>query len=143
MPILFMAPSGHLCWAFPTRTRGWLGDVRALVVKLTSGEDAPERCLQGLTVAAVAAASGAPVSLWLTGESVQLARPGGELVLPESPPASELLSGVLELGSVTACTQCLARRGLVVADLRPGVRVAGAAVFTAEVLADGAQALVY
>jgi len=112
-------------------------------VKLTAGADAPERCVQGLTVAAVAASSGAPVSLWLTGESVRLARPDGELVLPESPPASELLEGVLALGTVTACTQCLARRFLTEADLRPGVRVAGAAVFAAEVLADDAQALVY
>lgn len=112
-------------------------------MKLTAGEDAPERCLQGLTVAAVAASSGAPVSLWLTGESVRLALPGGELVLPGSPPASELLSGVLELGSVTACTQCLVRRSLTPEDLLPGVRVAGAAAFTSEVLADAAQALVY
>jgi predicted peroxiredoxin len=112
-------------------------------VKLTAGEDAPERCVQGLTVAAVAASSGAAVSLWLTGESVRLARPGGELLLPESPPASELLSGVPALGTVTACTQCLARRSLTPEDLLPGVRVAGAAVFTSEVLADDAQALVY
>lgn len=112
-------------------------------MKLTAGADAPERCLQGLTVAAVAASSGAQVSLWLTGESVRLALPGGELELPESPPASELLEGVLALGGVTACTQCLARRGVTEADLRPGVRVAGAAVFTAEVLAEDVQALVY
>lgn len=117
--------------------------MRSLVVKLTAGADAPERCLQGLTVAAVAASSGAEVSLWLTGESVRLAEPGGELLLPESPPASELLEGVLALGTVTACTQCLARRSLGPADLRPGVRVAGAAGFAAEVLAEGAQALVY
>lgn len=112
-------------------------------MKLTAGADAPERCVQGLTVAAVAASSGAAVSLWLTGESVRLALPDGELVVPESPPASELLEGVLALGTVTACTQCLARRSLTAAQLRDGVRVAGAAVFTAEVLAEDAQALVY
>ena len=117
--------------------------MRPLVVKLTAGADAPERCLQGLTVSSVAAAAGASVSLWLTGESVLLAQPGGELEIPESPPASTLLAAVLELGTVTACTQCLARRGLGPEDLLPGVRVAGAAAFAAEVLEDGVQALVY
>jgi predicted peroxiredoxin len=117
--------------------------VRALVVKLTAGADAPERCLQGLTVSSVAAASGGAVSLWLTGDSVRLAVPGGDLEIPESPPASELLAGVLALGSVTVCTQCAARRGLAPEDLIDGVRVAGAAAFVAEVLADEVQALVY
>lgn len=117
--------------------------MRPLVVKLTAGADAPERCLQGLTVASVAVASGASVSLWLTGESVRLAVPGGELELPESPPASELLAAVMDLGTVTVCTQCAKRRSLEAADLLPGVRIAGAAAFTAEVLADDVQALVY
>lgn len=117
--------------------------MRPLVVKATSGEDAPERCLQALTVASVAAASGASVSLWLTGESVWLATPGKDLELPASPPASELLAAVLTLGSVTVCTQCAARRGLVQEDLLAGVRIAGAASFTDEVLQDDVQALVY
>lgn len=117
--------------------------MRSLVVKTTAGEDAPERCLQGLTVASVAASSGATVSLWLTGESVWLATPGKDLELPASPPASELLAAVLALGTVTVCTQCAARRGLVQEDLLAGVRIAGAAAFTDEVLTDGAQALVY
>jgi predicted peroxiredoxin len=42
---------------------------RRLVVKATAGADAPERCAQAFTVAAVAAASGPEVSLWLTGEA--------------------------------------------------------------------------
>ena len=117
--------------------------MRPLVVTATSGEDAPERCIQALTVAAVAAASGAEVSLWLTGESVWLATPAGELEIPASPPASELLAGVLSLGQVTVCTQCAARRSLTEADLRPGVRIAGAAAFADEVLRQDAQALVY
>jgi predicted peroxiredoxin len=117
--------------------------MRSLVVKVTAGEDAPERCLQAFTVASVAAASGASVSLWLTGESVWLAVPGRDLVIPESPPASELLTAVLSAGSVTVCTQCAARRSLTTADLLPGVRIAGAAAFVEESLADGAQALVY
>ena len=117
--------------------------MRSLVVKVTAGEEAPERCLQGFTVSSVAAASGASVSLWLTGEAVWLAVPGRDLVLPESPPASELLTAVLSLGSVTVCTQCAARRSLTTEDLLPGVRIAGAATFVEESLADGAQALVY
>ncbi len=117
--------------------------MRPLVVKATSGQDAPERCLQALTVASVAAASGAQVSLWLTGESVWLATPGHDLELTASPPASELLAGVLALGTVTVCTQCATRRELTQADLLAGVRIAGAAAFTAEVLAEDAQALVY
>lgn len=116
---------------------------RALVVKVTAGEDAPERCLQGLTVSSVAAASGAAVSLWLTGEAVWLATPGRDLVLPQSPPASQLLAGVLAAGSVTVCTQCAARRGLSESDLIAGTRIAGAASFVAEALEEGAQALVY
>lgn len=117
--------------------------MRPLVVKVTAGEDAPERCLQGLTVASVAAASGVSVSLWLTGESVWLVTPGRDLELPASPPASELLSGLLSLATVTVCTQCAARRSLTEADLLAGVRIAGAAAFVAESLAEDVQALVY
>ncbi len=112
-------------------------------MKLTAGADAPERCLQGLTVASVALAAGAEVSLWLTGESVHLAVPGGELVIPESPPASALLAAVVAGGAVQVCTQCAARRGLVQDDLAAGVTIAGAASFVEQVLADGVQALVY
>ena len=117
--------------------------MRSLVVKLTAGVDAPERCLQGLTVSSVALASGAEVSLWLTGESVWLATPGGELELPESPPASVLLDAVLAGGRVQVCTQCAARRGLTQADLKPGAVIAGAGSFVEQALADGVQALVY
>ena len=42
---------------------------RALVVKVTCGAEDPERCNQAFTVAASAVASGADVSLWLTGEA--------------------------------------------------------------------------
>jgi predicted peroxiredoxin len=44
---------------------------------------------------------------------------------------------------VTVCSQCAARRDITPADLIDGVRIAGAATFVAEVVADGAQALVY
>jgi predicted peroxiredoxin len=112
-------------------------------VKLTAGADAPERSLQGLTVSSVALTAGSRVSLWLTGESVWLATPEGELVLPESPPASQLLDAVLAGGKVTVCTQCAARRGLTEADLKAGITIAGAASFVGEALADDVQGLVY
>ena len=117
--------------------------MRRLVVKVTAGDDAPERCMQGLTVASVACAAGVEVSLWLTGESVWLVTPDRDLVLPESPAASVLLGAVFAAGSVTACTQCLARRSLTAGGLLPGVRIAGAAAFVAEALEDDVQALVY
>lgn len=114
-----------------------------LVVKVTAGGESAERCAQGFTVAAVAAASGVAVSLWLTGEAVWLAVPGHELELPHSPAVTTLRDAVLAAGSVTVCSQCAARRELVESDLVPGVRLAGAAVFVGEVLEDDAQALVY
>jgi len=118
---------------------------RTLVVKATAGADAPERCAQAFTVAATAVAAGAEVSLWLTGESTWFAVPGraATFELPHSAPLPDLLDAVLTGGRVTVCTQCAARRELTEADLLPGVRIAGAAVFVEEVLAEGAQALVY
>jgi len=118
---------------------------RTLVVKATAGTDAPERCAQAFTVAATAVASGVPTSLWLTGESTWLALPGraAEFDLAGSAPLDELLATVLAAGTVTVCTQCAARRSLTGESVLPGVRIAGAAVFVQEVLADGAQAIVY
>lgn len=115
------------------------------MVKCTSGDDAPERCAQAFTVASVAAASGVPVSLWLTGEASWFALPGRaeQFVLPHSAPLAGLRDAVLAGGWLTLCTQCAARRGIVESDLLPGVRLAGAAVFVAEALEDAAQALVY
>lgn len=117
--------------------------MRSLVVKLTAGADAPERCLQGLTVASVALAAGAAVSLWLTGDSVLLAVPGGELEIPHSPPASTLLDAVVQGGTVQVCTQCAARRGLTAEDLSAGITIAGASAFVEQALAPEVQALVY
>jgi len=118
---------------------------RHLVVKATAGADAPERCAQAFTVAATAVAAGANVSLWLTGESTWYALPGraAEFALPHSAPLTDLLAAVLAGGTVTVCTQCAARRGIAVTDVLPGVRIAGAAAFVEECLADGVQALVY
>ena len=119
--------------------------VKKLVIKLTAGEDAPERCSQAFTVAAVAVASGAQVSLWLTGESAWFALPGraAQFELPHSAPLEELLAAVLQAGTVTLCTQCAARRDITENDVRPGVRIAGAQLFVQEVLGDDVQALVY
>ena len=118
---------------------------RSLVVKVTAGADAPERCAQAFTVAATAAASGVPVSLWLTGESAWFALPGraAEFELPHAAPLPDLLDLLLSAGRVTACTQCAARRGITPDDVLSGVRIAGAAVFVEEIMSDGAQALVY
>jgi predicted peroxiredoxin len=118
---------------------------RTLVVKATAGVEAPERCAQAFTVAATAATAGVPTSLWLTGESTWFALPGraAEFELPHSAPLPVLLAAVLAGGVVTVCTQCAARRGIGEADVIEGVRIAGAAVFVEECIADGAQALVY
>lgn len=116
-----------------------------LLVKATAGQDAPERCAQAFTVSAVAAASGVPVSLWLTGEAAWLAVPGRAEAfdLPHSAPLADLRDGVLAGGALTLCTQCAARRGIGEGDVLPGVRLAGAAAFVAEALEEGTQALVY
>src|SRR5438046_9153311 len=121
------------------------GMARSLVVKATAGADAPERCAQAFTVAATAAAAGVPVSLWLTGESTWYALPGraAEFALPHSAPLPDLLAAVLAGGTATSCTQCAARRGIEAGDVIEGIRIAGAAVFLEECLADDAQALVY
>src|SRR4051794_6530238 len=118
---------------------------KKLVIKVTAGADAPERCSQAFTVAAVAVASGVEVSLWLTGEASWFALPGraAQFELPHSAPLPDLLDAVLATGRVTLCTQCAARREIGPDDVLAGVRVAGAAVFVEEALADGAQALVY
>ncbi len=118
---------------------------RSLVVKVTVGSDEPERCAQAFSVAATAVASGLDVSLWLTGESSWFAVPGraAEFSLEGSAPLAELLAAVLAGGRVTLCTQCAGRRAITEGDVLPGLRIAGAATFVAEVTADDTQALVY
>jgi predicted peroxiredoxin len=118
---------------------------RSLVLKVTVGAEAPERCAQAFTVAATAVAAGLDVSLWLTGEASWFALPGRAetFELPESAPLADLLAVVLASGTVTLCTQCAARRGIGIDDILAGVRIAGAAVFVDEVASEGAQALVY
>ena len=122
-----------------------LGMGTGLIVKVTAGLDAPERCSQAFTVAATAISSGADVSLWLTGESAWFALPGraAEFELPHAAPLPDLLAAVLAGGRVTLCTQCAARREIGPDDVLPGIRIAGAATFVEEALAEDAQALVY
>ncbi len=118
---------------------------RRLLVKVMVGADAPERCSQGFTVAAMAAASGVGVGLWLTGEAAWFALPGraDDFVLAHAAPLSDLLTGILAAGTVTVCTQCAQRRGIEAADVIPGIRIAGAAVFVEEAIQPGVQALTY
>ena len=118
---------------------------RTLVIKATAGKDDPERCNQAFTVAAAAVASGVQVSLWLTGEAAWFSVPGraADFSLPHAAPLTDLLASVLALGTVTVCSQCAARRDIATSDVIDGVRIAGAATFVAEIMADGAQAIVY
>lgn len=118
---------------------------RSLVVKVTCGAEDAERCNQAFTVAAAGVAAGASVSLWLTGEAAWFALPSraSEFSLPLATPLPDLLATVLAAGTVTLCTQCAARRSIAADDVLSGVRIAGAAVFAEEVLAEGVQALVY
>jgi predicted peroxiredoxin len=118
---------------------------RSLVIKVTAGNESPERCNQAFTVAAAAVASGIQVSLWLTGESAWFSLPGRakEFDLPHATPLEDLLDIVLAAGKVTVCTQCAARRDITDDEIIPGIRIAGAPTFVEEATAENAQALVY
>jgi predicted peroxiredoxin len=119
--------------------------MRNLRIKVTCGAEEPERCNQGFTVAAAAVAAGADVGLWLTGEAAWFALPGraASFSLPLATPLADLLDTVLAGGQVTVCSQCAERRGIDSAAVLPGIRIAGAATFTEEILMADTQALVY
>jgi predicted peroxiredoxin len=119
--------------------------MRRLRIKVTCGAEDAERCNQAFTVAAAAAASGADVGLWLTGEAAWFAVPGkaDEFSLPLATPLADLLAAVIAGGQVTLCTQCASRREITADDVIEGIRIAGAAVFTEEILAEDTQAIVY
>lgn len=120
-------------------------DSRSLLIKVTAGMDAPERCSQAFTVAATAVASGVPVSLWLTGEAAWFALPGkaAEFELEHSASLADLLAAVLADGRVTLCSACAQRREITPDQVIAGIRIAGAAAFVEEAIAPGVQALVY
>ena len=119
--------------------------VAKLVVKVMAGSDDPERCAQAFTVASTALASGAEVSLWLTGEAAWFALPGKceEFELPHSAKLADLRDAILAGGKITLCTQCAVRRGINEGDQIPGIVIAGAASFVEEILQPNVQALVY
>jgi predicted peroxiredoxin len=129
----------------PQHAQPILPSQRALVIKCTTGAENAERCSQAFTVAATAAATGVPTSLWLTGEAAWFGLPGKaeEFVLPHSAALAELRDTVLAQGTLTVCTQCAQRRGIEPAHLLPGARIAGSASYLAEILRPYAQALVY
>jgi predicted peroxiredoxin len=118
---------------------------RSLLVKITCGAEAAERTNQAWTVAAMGVAAGASVSVWLTGEAVWFAVPGRQpdLELPYATPVAELVEAVRLGGAITVCTQCAARRELVVGDLVESATIQGAASFVEAALGDNVQALVY
>lgn len=118
---------------------------RSLLIKITCGAEAAERANQAWTVAAMGVAAGASVSVWLTGEAVWFAVPGRQpdLELPYATPVNELIETVRLGGAITVCTQCAARRELVVEDLIESATIQGAASFVEAALADSVQALVY
>ncbi len=118
---------------------------RALVVLLTVGEDAAERCSAGFTIAAAAASAGVAVSVWLSGEAAWLATPdrAASFVVPHSAPLDGMLDLLVGAGSVTVAEMSAARRRIVEDDLIPGVRIAGASSYVDEILQPDSQSLVF
>ena len=118
---------------------------RSLVVKITCGAEAAERANQAWTVAAMALAAGADVTVWLTGEAVWFAVPGRQpdLALPHATAVGDLVETVRGGGQLRVCSQCAARRSLTETDLIPDARIAGAAQFVETILVPQTQALVY
>ncbi|MHB0928755.1 MAG: DsrE family protein [Candidatus Nanopelagicales bacterium] len=116
-----------------------------LVIKITSGTEALERCNQGWTVATAAMAAGVETSVWLTGDAVWFATPGyaDSVELEGAQSFSFAVAEILAQGTLTACTQCLRRRNIEPEQVLPGVRVAGAMGFVEEVMVPEAKALVY
>ncbi len=96
-------------------------------------------------MAATALASGAEVSLWLTGEAAWFALPGRaeEFELPQASPLAELRDAVLAGGTLTVCTQCAARRDITDGRCARWGADRGSASFVDEILQPEAQALVY
>src|SRR3990170_6477137 len=97
--------------------------MRDLVIKCTTGAETTERANQAFTVAAAGVAAGAEVSLWLTGEAAWFGVPGRAeaFELDLATPLAELRDIVVAGGTVTVCSQCASRRGLVEGDLVQGV----------------------
>lgn len=118
---------------------------KTLVVKVTVGQDSAERCSQGFTVAATAAATGADVILWLTGDATLFGLPGHaeQFQLEHAASLAQLRDQILELGKIRVCTQCAKRRNITQDQLIPGIEIAGASTFVEDILQPTTQALVY
>ncbi len=116
-----------------------------LVVKVTAGTDAPERCAAAFSLAATAVAAGLDVSLWLSGEAAWFAVPGqaAEFNLAHAAPLPELLDAVVAGGSVFVCSQCAARRDITADHTLAGIEIAGMATYLEQIMADSTQAVVY
>jgi predicted peroxiredoxin len=116
---------------------------RRFVLRLTHSSDDIERVGVALTVGSTAIASGVDVELWLVHEGVELVKEGvvESLELAHSPPLIELWDAIVKSGTVYACTQCLARRGIEASAFRPGVTQAGAAALVASLAQDDAVPL--
>lgn len=116
-----------------------------LVVKLTSGLEAPERVSQAFSVASAALASGLEVSFWLTGEAAWFAVAGKaeEFSLDHAGSIADQLATLIENGKVILCSQCAVRRNINDGDQIKGISIAGAAAFVEEITAGRTQAIVY
>jgi predicted peroxiredoxin len=116
-----------------------------LVIKVTAGTDAPERCAQAFSLAGTGVAAGLDVSLWLSGEAAWFAVPGqaAEFALPFAAPLTDLLDAVIAGGKVYLCSQCAARREITELAMLPGITIAGMAAFLEQIMADATQAVVY
>ena len=133
-------------FAAPVRRSAPWAVSRALVVKVTAGDEAPERCAQALTVAATAAGAGVAVSLWLTGEAspARAARGGPRRSCSRTAlPLADLLGDRAVDGAGDPVHPVRRTPGDHQDDVVGGIRIAGAAAFVEEALAEGAQALVY
>ena len=118
--------------------------VRRLVVKVTCGAEAPERCNQALTVAATALAAGAEVSVWLTGEATWLAVPGTRRPRPPPRHARRRPGGIGAGVGLAHGVRPVRRPPRALGGRHPSraTTIAGAASFVALALEDDVQALV-
>ena len=116
-----------------------------LVIKLTSGLEAPERVSQAFSVASAALASGISVSFWLTGEAAWFALAGRaeEFSLAHAGSIADQLGALVADARVVLCSQCAVRRNINEGDQINGITIAGAAAFVEEITAAHTQAIVY
>ena len=116
---------------------------RTLVIKIAVAAGETERLQTALTVAATAAASAVPVSVWLAGDMAWLGVSAEQSSVTIDGETQELLEATLHAASVAVCARCAARRGIGPEQLRERVTIKGAAAFVSEITASDAQALVY